>query len=118
MYKPFKGTKIVCDAKVLHDDYEVVSSFYNVDKHKNRLPKFFDSTASALYEIASLIKDRAKEVVLHLKTENELFYPDDFVIANADLDKDGKLYIYFPPDGENTFEDDVLYEGSIINLIK
>lgn len=118
-YTAFEEKIVVCTSQ---GDAELIFPFYEADDHRNVFPKFFDTYPQAIIALCDYVKEIALSFHLKLNTykneHKELVFPSAYAFALADLDKTGHLQIYFEPDGETSFEPQILYEGHIINLIK
>ena len=83
------------------------------DKRKKRIPVFFNTKADAVLEIADNIKSIAEAVKQKDYTEDHLDDIYDEVIANAQLDVTGHLFVY--RESEDNIKE-VIYNDNIDKL--
>ena len=109
--KAFSDKYVVCHRD---DDGCATVRIFEIDRRRNKIPKFFDSAADAVIEIGEKFILTGNEVKKNHIVEDALNECFGLFIAHAEMDKEGNVYIYSAAD----YEDEVIYDGHYNGLVK
>jgi hypothetical protein len=113
-YKPFKEKFVVCERD---DDGNGSIALFTEDNKRNRVPVFLDTPGDAMIEIGDFFIEMGKAYNNKDISIESLNEPFTRFIAKASLTKECHLYVWTDADGETSYEDQVIYDDHIINLI-